>query len=39
MQTEQYGGNKIPWTMKSEKNWNRTHRFGGKIYFAAGIML
>ena len=31
-------GIRIPWTMKSEKNWNRTHRFGGKIYFAAGII-
>lgn len=31
-------GIRVPWTMKSEKNWNRTHRFGGRIYFAAGLI-
>ena len=32
-------GIKIPWTLHSEENWNRTHRFAGKITMAAGIIV
>ena len=32
-------GIKIKWTLANEENWNATHRFSGKIYFAAGIIL
>lgn len=30
-------GIKLPWTLNSEENWNRTHRFGGKIWALGGI--
>lgn len=31
-------GIKIKWTLANEENWNATHRFSGKVYFAAGIV-
>lgn len=30
-------GIKLKWTLYNEENWNRTHRFGGKCWVAAGI--
>ncbi len=30
-------GIKLPWTLNSEENWNRTHRFGGKVWVAGGV--
>lgn len=30
-------GIRIPWTYASEENWAATHRFGGKVYAAAGL--
>ena len=32
-------GIKIPWTLDSEENWNRTHRFAGPIWVVGGIVL
>ncbi|MBQ9625342.1 MAG: SdpI family protein [Clostridia bacterium] len=32
-------GIKIPWTLKSEDNWNKTHRFAGICYCIAGVAL
>lgn len=32
-------GIKIPWTLNSVENWNRTHRFGGKVYIALGFAM
>ena len=34
-------GIKIPWTLNSEENWNRTHRFAGVLWVicGAGIVL
>lgn len=32
-------GIKIPWTLNNEENWNRTHRFGGKVWVIGGIAL
>ncbi len=32
-------GIKIPWTLESEENWNATHRFAGKLWFAGGLVL
>lgn len=32
-------GIKLPWTLNSEENWNRTHRFGGKIWVIGGIIM
>lgn len=30
-------GIKIKWTLYNEENWNKTHRFGGKIFMLAGL--
>lgn len=30
-------GIKIPWTLKSEENWNKTHRLAGKLWIVGGI--
>ena len=32
-------GIKIPWTYSSEENWNRTHRFGGKVWMVCGFLM
>jgi len=32
-------GIKIPWTLSSEENWNRTHRFAGRLWVACGIVI
>ena len=32
-------GIKLPWTLASEKNWNATHRFAGKVWVAGSILL
>lgn len=31
-------GIRLPWTLASEENWKRTHRFAGKCYVAVGIL-
>ena len=31
-------GIKIPWTLNSEENWNRTHRFAGWLWTAGGLL-
>lgn len=32
-------GIRIPWTLKSEANWNATHRLAGRVWFAAGFIM
>jgi len=32
-------GIRIPWTLESEDNWNKTHRFAGFIWFFGGILM
>jgi len=32
-------GIKIPWTLHSEENWNRTHRMAGRLWVAGGIAI
>lgn len=32
-------GIKVPWTLKSEDNWNKTHRFSGFLFFFLGILM
>ncbi len=32
-------GIRVPWTVYNEENWNRTHRFGGKVFFFGGLFL
>ena len=31
-------GIKLPWTLESEENWNKTHRFAGKVWVVGGIL-
>ncbi len=31
-------GIRLPWTLGSEENWNRTHRFAGPIWVLAGAL-
>lgn len=31
-------GIKVVWTLNNEENWNATHRFGGKLWVAGGLI-
>lgn len=31
-------GIRLPWTLNSTENWNRTHRFAGKVWVLGGLM-
>ncbi len=31
-------GIKLPWTLESEENWNKTHRLGGWVFMIGGIV-
>lgn len=31
-------GIRLPWTLASEDNWNRTHRFAGKLWMVCGLI-
>lgn len=32
-------GIKLPWTLHSQENWNRTHRFAGRVFMIGGIVI
>lgn len=32
-------GIKVTWTLRNEENWNKTHRFAGKVWVFGGIFL
>ena len=32
-------GIRVPWTLNSTENWNRTHRMGGKTFILGGFLL
>ncbi len=32
-------GIKVKWALASEENWNATHRFGGKVWVACGLLM
>ena len=32
-------GIKIPWTLNDVENWNATHRFAGRLWMAAGVVI
>lgn len=32
-------GIKIPWTLSDAENWNATHRFAGRLWMVAGIVI
>ena len=38
--TQNYSiGIKLPWTLHSEENWTRTHRFAGKLWVASSFVI
>ena len=32
-------GIKIPWTLNNEENWNKTHRFAGRLWTVCGLVI
>ncbi len=32
-------GIKVIWALRNEENWNRTHRFGGKLWVGGGLLI
>lgn len=32
-------GIKVSWTLNNEENWNKTHRFGGKLWVICGLIM
>ena len=34
-----FAGIRTPWTLSDPENWRRTHRFGGKVFFLAGLLI
>ncbi len=32
-------GIKLPWTLESEENWNKTHRFAGVLWVIGGVVI
>lgn len=32
-------GIKVKWTLANEENWNKTHRFAGKVWFFGGLAM
>ena len=32
-------GIKVPWALNSEENWNKTHRFAGKLWVGGGVLM
>jgi len=32
-------GIKVPWTLNSDENWNKTHRFAGMLWVAGGVLV
>ena len=34
-----FAGIRTPWTLESEETWRKTHQFGGKLWFAGGVVL
>ena len=32
-------GIKIPWTLHSEENWNKTHRLAGRVWMVCGLLM
>jgi uncharacterized membrane protein len=34
-----FAGLRTPWALESEENWRLTHKLGGKLWFAGGLVL
>lgn len=31
-------GFRLPWTLNNDENWRKTHRFGGRLWLAGGVL-
>ena len=38
MKPNYFVGIRVPWTLENEDNWRKTHRLGGKLWFAGGLI-
>ncbi len=38
MKPNYFVGIRVPWTLENEDNWKKTHRLGGKLWFAGGLI-
>jgi uncharacterized membrane protein len=38
MRTNYFVGIRTPWTLESKQSWNKTHRLGGKVFVAVGLL-
>jgi uncharacterized membrane protein len=34
-----FAGFRLPWTLKNEDNWKKTHALGGKLWFGGGLAI
>jgi uncharacterized membrane protein len=32
-------GIRTPWTLSSDRVWEKTHRFGGRVFVAGGLLI
>jgi uncharacterized membrane protein len=39
LKTNWFVGIRTPWTLSSEIVWNKTHRFGGKVFIIGGLLM
>lgn len=39
LQPNKFIGIRTPWTMRSEENWKKTHRFSGKLFVYGGLVM
>lgn len=39
MKPNYFVGIRTPWTLESETNWRKTHRFGGKAFMIGGLII
>ena len=39
IQPNYFAGIRLPWTLHSDYNWRKTHKLGGRIWLAGGILL
>ncbi|MDQ3277413.1 MAG: SdpI family protein [Bacteroidota bacterium] len=34
-----FAGIRLPWTLRSDENWRRTHQLAGKLWFTGGLLI
>lgn len=34
-----FAGFRLPWTLRNDENWRKTHLLGGKLFFAGGLLI